>query len=55
VGGLSGIAVVDVDGWRAHRSVALAWRRGTSMEAAFRVIAEHVQRSARRMLERDLG
>lgn len=55
VGGLSGLAVVDVEGWRAHRSVALAWRRGTSMEAAFRVIAEHVQRSARRMLEKGLG
>ena len=55
VGGVSGISVVDVDGWRAHRSVALAWRRGTSMEAAFRVIAAHVQRFARRMLERELG
>ena len=55
VGGVSGISVVDVDGWRAHRSVALVWRRGTSMEAAFRVIAAHVQRFARRMLERELG
>jgi LysR family hydrogen peroxide-inducible transcriptional activator len=55
VGGLSGIAVVDVEGWRAHRSVALAWRRGTSMETAFRMIADHVQRAARRILERELG
>lgn len=55
VGGLSGLGVVDVTGWRAHRSVALAWRRGTSMEAAFRVIAEHVQRSAQRMLAKGLG
>jgi LysR family hydrogen peroxide-inducible transcriptional activator len=50
VGGTAGLQIVDVKGWRSHRSVALAWRRGTSMEAAFRVIADHVQRSARRML-----
>ena len=42
-------------GRRAHRSVALAWRRGTSMETAFRMIADHVQRAARRILERELG
>jgi LysR family hydrogen peroxide-inducible transcriptional activator len=51
VGGSVGLAILEVAGWKAHRSVALAWRRGTSMEAAFRVIADHVQRSARRMLE----
>jgi len=50
VGGLAGLQIVDVAGWKAHRSVALAWRRGTSMEAAFRVIADHVQCSARRIL-----
>ena len=50
VGGSAGLATVDVAGWKAHRSVALAWRRGASMEAAFRVIADHVQRSAHRML-----
>jgi len=50
VGGLAGLAIVDVQGWKAHRSVALVWRRGTSMEAAFRVIADEVQRTARRML-----
>ncbi len=46
VGGSAGLAVLDVAGWKAHRSVALAWRRGASMEAAFRVVADHVQRSA---------
>jgi LysR family hydrogen peroxide-inducible transcriptional activator len=47
VGGTAGVAVLNVHGWTAHRSVALAWRRGASMEPAFRVIAAHVQRSAR--------
>ena len=51
VGGSAGIAVLKVAGWKAHRSVALAWRRGASMVAAFRVIADHVQRSARGRLE----
>lgn len=49
--GSAGVAVLDVAGWKAYRSVALAWRRGASMEAAFRVIADHVQRSARARLE----
>ena len=47
VGGSAGLAVLDVAGRKAHRSVALAWRRGASMEAAFRMVADHVQRSAR--------
>ncbi len=51
VGGSTGLAILEVTGWKAHRSVALAWRRGTSMEAAFRVIADQVQRSARQMLD----
>ncbi len=51
VGGSTGLAILDVAGWRVHRSIALAWRRGASMEAAFRVIADHVQRSARHILE----
>lgn len=50
VGGSTGLAILDVAGWKAHRSVALAWRRGSSMEAAFRMIADHVQRSGRAML-----
>ncbi|MES2498197.1 MAG: hydrogen peroxide-inducible genes activator [Pseudomonadota bacterium] len=50
VGGSAGLAVLDVAGWKAHRSVAMAWRRGASMEAAFRLIADHVQRSARHAL-----
>lgn len=51
VGGMSGLAVIKVQGWRAHRSVALAWRRASSMAPAYRLIAEHVQRSARETLD----
>ncbi len=51
VGGLAGLADLQVAGWRAHRSIALAWRRETSMATAFRLIAAHVQQCARRILE----
>lgn len=50
VGGSTGLAVLPVAGWKAHRSIALAWRRGSSAEAAFRAVADHVQRAARTML-----
>ena len=50
VGGSAGLAVLDVAGWTAHRSIALAWRRGSSTEAAFRLIAEQVREHGRRML-----
>lgn len=50
VGGSSGLRVIDVAGWKAHRSIALAWRRGSSMDAAFRLIGEHVQLTAQRIL-----
>ncbi len=51
VGGAAGVVVLDVVGWKAHRSIALAWRRGASMEPAFRAIASHVQRSAQDRLD----
>ncbi|PAX07024.1 hydrogen peroxide-inducible genes activator [Sphingomonas lenta] len=51
VGGMSGLAVVKVKGWRAHRSVAFAWRRASSMAAAFRLLAGQVQVQARDRLE----
>jgi LysR family hydrogen peroxide-inducible transcriptional activator len=51
VGGSAGLAILDVPDWRAHRSIALAWRRGSSMEAALRVIAEHVRGFGRAMLD----
>lgn len=51
VGGMSGLAVLRVRNWRAHRSVGLAWRRASSVAPAFRLVAEHVQRSARDLLD----
>lgn len=51
VGGMAGLAVIKVKGWRARRSVALAWRRASSVAPAFRVLAEHVQRSVRDVLD----
>ena len=52
VGGTAGVVVLDVAGWKSHRSIALAWRRGASMEPAFRAIADHVQRSAQGRLRK---
>ncbi|PAV70151.1 hypothetical protein WR25_21421 [Diploscapter pachys] len=51
VGGSIGLAVLQVEGWKRHRSIAMAWRRQSSMDAAFRLIAEHVQLCARKLLD----
>jgi LysR family hydrogen peroxide-inducible transcriptional activator len=51
VGGSAGLSILSVAGWKAHRSIALAWRRGSSMDRAFRLLGEHVQLTARRLLE----
>lgn len=51
VGGTSGLAVLKVAGWQPYRSIALAWRRSSSMRAAYRLIADHIQRSSQRALE----
>ncbi|WP_375404309.1 hydrogen peroxide-inducible genes activator [uncultured Sphingomonas sp.] len=50
VGGSAGLAILDIVDWKAHRSIALAWRRGSSTEAGLRVVADHVRESGRRML-----
>jgi LysR family transcriptional regulator, hydrogen peroxide-inducible genes activator len=42
--------VLEVEGWNAHRSVALAWRRGSSMAETFRLIAARIQERARKIL-----
>ncbi|WP_294235748.1 hydrogen peroxide-inducible genes activator [uncultured Sphingomonas sp.] len=49
-GGRAGLKILPVQGWRAHRSIAIAWRRQSPMGAAFSLIAEHVQGCARRLL-----
>ncbi|MBM7405689.1 MULTISPECIES: LysR substrate-binding domain-containing protein [Sphingomonas] len=50
VGGAAGNKILPIEGWRAHRSIAMAWRRQSSMSTAFKLIAEHVQASAKRLL-----
>lgn len=50
IGGGAGLKVLPVEGWRVDRTIALAWRRQSPMSAAFRLIADHVQGSARRLL-----
>ena len=50
VGGAAGLKILPVQGWRAHRSIAIAWRRQSPMSAAFKLIADHVQGCARTLL-----
>lgn len=50
VGGAAGVKILSVEGWDVHRSIAIAWRRQSPMSAAFRLIADHVQGCARRLL-----
>lgn len=49
-GGAAGLKVLPVEGWRVHRSIAIAWRRQSPMHAAFKLIADHVQHCANRLL-----
>lgn len=51
VGGMAGLTIVPVTGWRWHRSIAMAWRRQSSLDDAFRLIADHIQTCGRRLLE----
>lgn len=51
VGGSIGIKILAVRRWRQHRSIAMAWRKQSPMDAAFRLIAEHVQNCARKILD----
>lgn len=50
VGGAAGLKILEVEGWRAHRSIAIAWRRQSPMSSAFRLIADQVQACAGRLL-----
>lgn len=50
VGGLAGLKILHVENWQVHRSIAMAWRRQSPMSAAFRLIADHIQGSARTLL-----
>lgn len=50
IGGATGVRFLDVQGWQAYRSIAIAWRRQSPMHTAFLLIAEHVQACANRLL-----
>jgi LysR family hydrogen peroxide-inducible transcriptional activator len=50
VGGTSGLAILKVAGWQPYRSIALAWRKSSSMQTAYRLIADHIQRSSQKAL-----
>lgn len=49
VGGTSGIAQLRISDWQPYRSIALAWRRGSSLASNFMLLGEHVQRSVSRI------
>jgi LysR family transcriptional regulator, hydrogen peroxide-inducible genes activator len=50
VGGLSGLSVVDVEGWDAYRSIALAWRNSSMLGEPFTAIGDRVAQAARAMM-----
>lgn len=50
VGGAAGVKTLLIQNWTAYRAIAIAWRRHSPMNAAFQMIADHVQSSARRLL-----
>lgn len=47
VGGLAGLHVVQVRGWDAYRSIAIAWRRSSALGPRFAEIGEGIARTAR--------
>jgi len=49
-GGTVGVALVEVEGWNATRSIAAAWREGAAYAETFGMIARRVQDEARRVL-----
>jgi LysR family hydrogen peroxide-inducible transcriptional activator len=49
-GGTVGVALVEVEGWAATRSIAAAWRAGAAYAETFAMIARRVQEEARRVL-----
>jgi LysR family transcriptional regulator, hydrogen peroxide-inducible genes activator len=49
-GGTAGVALVEVEGWTATRSIAAAWRSGAAYGETYAAIAARVQDEARRVL-----
>ena len=52
VGGVSGLAVVDVEGWDAYRSIALAWRRSSTLGREYDAIGAGIAQAAQAMMLR---
>lgn len=50
VGGLSGLAVVEVEQWRVYRSIALAWRSSSMLGAQFAAMGARIAEAARAMM-----
>ncbi|MGF1550499.1 MAG: hydrogen peroxide-inducible genes activator [Sphingomonadaceae bacterium] len=50
VGGEGGIRVLGIEGWKATRSIAAAWRSGAAYAAAYRAVAGAIQGEARTLL-----
>lgn len=50
VGGSAGIKLLEVEGWRATRSIAAAWRAGAAYGETYLAIARRVQDEAARLL-----
>jgi LysR family hydrogen peroxide-inducible transcriptional activator len=49
-GGTIGVALVEVEGWAATRSIAAAWRAGAAYADTYAAIARRVQGQARKLL-----
>lgn len=54
VGGLSGLRVLDIADWRAYRSIALAWRRSSTLGTPFATMGRLISRAAHAILMNDL-
>lgn len=55
VGGLSGLAIVNVEGWNAYRAIALAWRRSSTLAAEFQLIGAGIAQAAKSMMIGDFS
>jgi LysR family hydrogen peroxide-inducible transcriptional activator len=49
-GGSAGLAILDVEGWRAYRSIGLAWRRSSTTGDLYRRVGTVVLDVARRSM-----
>lgn len=50
-GGSAGLAILDVEGWRAYRSICLAWRQSSTTGEIYRRIGQIIDATARAALK----